>query len=151
LFDKNKLSILNFHSLTGVGYKNAKGSNFASIAEFLHSKIDLDFFCCDANEPKIDSFESDKLEFWEHNGRGRFASLIFGNDKVHQLIDAVTSSPEIFKELPVSYYTRNIPRRYDHIYRSDKWTTKKLIFDYDNSKSANSDHAILVGDFEERQ
>lgn len=73
------------------------------------------------------------------------------NNKVHQLIDAVTSSPEIFKELPVSYYTRNIPRRYDYIYKSDKWTTKNLIFDYDNSKSASSDHAILVGDFEERQ
>lgn len=35
---------LNFHSLTGVDYYKAKSSNFASIADFLHSE-DLDFFC----------------------------------------------------------------------------------------------------------
>jgi len=150
LFDNEKLAILNFHSLTGVGYKNAKGSNFASIAEFLHLNNDLDFFCCDANEPKIDSFDSDKLEFWEHKGRGRFASLIFGGNKVHHLNDTVTSNTKIFKELPVSYYARKVARRYDHIYKSDRWNTKELRYDYDNSKLASSDHSIIIGDFEQK-
>ena len=144
--NNKKVSILNFHSLTGVGYKNAKGSNFASIAEFLQKTDDLDFFCCDANEPKTDSFNLDELEFWDPKGRGKYASLIFGNNKVHKLVDPVVSE-NIFKELPVSYYTAGTPRRYDYIFKASKWKTESLNFYYEDSKNASSDHSIVVGVF----
>lgn len=144
--NNKKVSILNFHSLTGVGYKNAKGSNFASIAEFLQKTDDLDFFCCDANEPKTDSFNLDELEFWDPKGRGKYASLIFGNNKVHKLVDPVVSE-NIFKELPVSYYTAGTPRRYDYIFKASKWKTESFNFYYEDSKKASSDHAIVIGLF----
>ena len=145
-FDQKSVSILNFHSLTGVGYKNAKGSNFASIAEFLQKKTDLDFFCCDANEPRTDSFISDEIEFWDAKGRGKFASLIFGNNKVHHLVDPVKTD-KIFEELPVSYYTGGNPRRYDYIFKSPTWITEGFNFYYKDSIKASSDHAMVVGSF----
>ena len=156
LYSKLKLkgrdiSILNFHSLTGVGYKNAKGNNFASIAEFLHTTKDLDFFCCDANEPNIDSFDINEVEFWWPKGNGKFASLIFGNNKVHHLKDPVHISPNFFEKLPVSYFTGNTPRRYDYIYISDNWITKSFKFYYEESKIASSDHAIVIGKFKEER
>ena len=144
--NNKKVSILNFHSLTGVSYKNAKGSNFASIAEFLQKTDDLDFFCCDANEPKTDSFNLDELEFWQPKGRGKYASLIFGNNSVHELTDPVKTE-NIFKELPVSYYSAGIARRYDYIYKAFKWKTEGINFYYEDSKNASSDHSIVVGVF----
>ncbi len=55
-FEKKEINVLNFHSLTGVGYKRGKSSQFASIAEYLN-QYDIDFFCCHANEAKTDSIK----------------------------------------------------------------------------------------------
>jgi hypothetical protein len=63
MFDGRMLSILNFHSLTGVDYKKAKFSNFATIAEYIVENPELDFFICDANEPKTDGLDDEKLAF----------------------------------------------------------------------------------------
>ena len=147
ILNNEDISILNFHSLTGVGYKNAKASNFASIAEFLSLNPHLDFFCCDANEPKTDSFDVNELEFWDEKGRGKFANLIFGTDKVHNLTDPVQASKNLFEELPVSYYTGVNPRRYDYIFNLGDWTAESFNFYYKDSKKASSDHAIVIGVF----
>ena len=139
------VSLLNFHSITGVGYKKAKGANFASIAEFLHKTVDLDFFCCDANEPQVDSFDVDEMKFWKTNSKE--ASLIFGNDKVHHLTDPVQTDPLFFFFFSFSHITGKNKRRYDFIYRSDRWSTNRLDFYYDESIEATSDHAMVVGQF----
>ena len=120
------VSILNFHSITGVGYKKAKGANFASIAEFLHTTTDLDFFCCDANEPQVDSFDVNDVKFWKANRKE--ASLIFGKNKVHHLCDPVQTDSLLFDTLPFSYMTGKSARRYDFIYKSDRWKTMRLDF-----------------------
>lgn len=140
------VSLLNFHSITGVGYNKAKGANFASIAEFLHETIDLDFFCCDANEPQVDSFDVNDVKFWKENRKE--ASLIFGKNKVHHLCDPVQTDPLLFDTLPFSYMTGKTARRYDFIYRSDRWRTNRLEFYYDKSIEASSDHAMVAGQFE---
>lgn len=139
------VSLLNFHSITGVGYKKAKGANFVSIAEFLHQTVDLDFFCCDANEPQVDSFDACEMKFWKMNSKE--ASLIFGKEKVHHLTDPVQTDPLLFDVLPFSYITGKNRRRYDFIYRSGRWTTKRFDFYYDESIEASSDHAMVVGRF----
>lgn len=148
LFKQIKVQILNFHSLTGVGYKKAKSSNFASIAEFLHDENNLDFFCCDANEPKVDSFEIEKLEFW--NKGKPSVSLIFSSNKVHMLKDPVKSKRDQFDKLPYSYKTGKTFRRYDYIFKSEKWITKKITYLYDESIQASSDHAMVIGKFTKR-
>ncbi len=139
------VSLLNFHSITGVGYKKAKGANFASIAEFLHECVDLDFFCCDANEPQLDSFDVDEMKFWKTNSKE--ASLIFGKNKVHHLTDPVQTDTLLFETLPFSHITGKNPRRYDYIYRSDRWTTRSFNYYYSESIEATSDHAMVVGVF----
>ena len=147
--DGESVSLLNFHSITGVSYNKAKGANFASIAEFLHEMVDLDFFCCDANEPQVDSFDVNDVKFWNTNSRE--TSLIFGADKVHHLSDPVQTDFQLFETLPFSYMTGKTPRRYDFIYKSDKWKTKRFNFYYDESIEASSDHAIVVGLFNKVQ
>ena len=139
------ISLFNFHSITGVSYKKAKGANFASIAEFLHERIDLDFLCCDANEPQVDSFDMNDVKFWKTNSKE--ASLIFGKEKVHHLKDPVQTDPLFFDTLPFSHITGKNKRRYDFIYRSDRWSTNRLDFYYDESIEATSDHAMVVGLF----
>ncbi len=49
-FENDLVSIINFHSLTGAGYKKGKDSNFAAIADYLQENdSQIDFFTCDAN------------------------------------------------------------------------------------------------------
>jgi hypothetical protein len=159
LFSKFKylddsLFILNFHSLTGVDYKKAKSSNFASIAGFMeqNDKI-LDFACFDANEPEIDSMEEDNLKFWDNRDKGYNASLILGKNKVHGLEDSyvrflknnniqIETNP-----LTISHKAGANMRRYDYILNSKKWHPNYIDYPYASSLIASSDHSIVVGDF----
>jgi len=140
------VNILNFHSLTGVGYKRAKSSNFASIAEYLNIN-ELDFFCCDANEPKTDDFEISYLEFWDNGDKGRYPSLIFGENKVHNLKDSFRYIKEPSDKLPISYKTGKTYRRYDMIFNSGNWKVESLEYKYNESIEASSDHALVIGKF----
>jgi hypothetical protein len=154
LFEDKDVSILNFHSLTGVDYKKAKSSNFASIADFIaeHSGR-LDFFTCDANEPKTDSLDDEKIEFWDNRDKGYNAGLIFGKNKVHSLDDAykvhieknkldISASP-----LAVSHINGGSRRRYDYIYCSTDWNVHLVEYPYEESVNASSDHSMVIGDF----
>lgn len=79
------ISNLNFHSLTGVDYKKAKSSNFASIASFL-SENNVDIISCDANEPKIDSFNDDEIECFDNRDKGKMANLPYHSPNKNQVI-----------------------------------------------------------------
>ena len=139
-----------FHSLTGVDYKKAKSSNFASIATFLASNGDIDFFSCDANEPKKDSIHDGQLEFYDNRDKGRNASLLFGKDKVHGLTDSYKEcSKRTVRNLSdgFTYITGKVRRRYDHVYHNPKW---KVVFAeslYQESTEASSDHAMVICDY----
>lgn len=146
-FEGETIKVLNFHSLTGVGYKKGKSSAFASIAEYLH-QANLDFFCCDANEPKIDSFQIENLEFWDNGDKGKYPSMIFGKDKVHNMNDTFHSIKGNFQELPVSYRTGKTFRRYDFIFHSSEWKVTKLVYSYEKSIQATSDHALVLSQYE---
>lgn len=147
-----KVRTLNFHSLTGVDYKKAKSSNFASLADFLESE-EIDFLCCDANEPKVDSLRWDEVEFFDNRDKGRCAAMIFGCDSRHGLLDSykthlrgtgveVKTSP-----LATSYLVAGRPQRYDHIFHAPRWQVEAMRYDYDSAVRASSDHAIVVADF----
>lgn len=145
-FENKEIGVLNFHSLTGVGYKRGKSSQFASIAEYLNDN-DIDFFCCDANEPKTDSFELSQLEFWNNGDKGKYPSLIFGLGKVHELEDSLRSVKNKPARLPVSHKTGNIFRRYDFIFKSQNWIVKDLEYEYSKAIEATSDHALVIGKY----
>jgi len=142
------IKILNFHSLTGVGYKRGKATHFASIAEFLESNS-IDFFACDANEPKSDSFNIGDLEFWDNGNKGKYPSLIFGLNKVHDLEDSINSIQNRFDKLPISHKTGNSFRRYDFIFKSEKWEVRSLDYLYEEAIKATSDHALVIGKYKQ--
>lgn len=145
-FGGEEIHILSFHSLTGVGYKRGKSSQFASIAEYLYDNK-VDFFCCDANEPSNDSFEISELEFWDNGDKGKYPSLLFGEEKVHRLEDSLYSVKDRLTELPISHRTGKTLRRYDFIYKSRDWKVEKLEYDYDGGVEATSDHALVIGNY----
>jgi len=153
-FNGKLIRCLNFHSLTGVDYKKAKSSNFASIADHLTNK-EFDFFACDANEPKNDSIYPESIEFFDNRDKGRCAKLIFGSPPVHALSDALKTklinlnSHILDSPLAVSHKTGGKPRRYDHIYHNEKWSVIDILYDYESAIEASSDHAIVIGDFNE--
>ena len=151
-----------FHSLTGVGYRKAKASNFASIADYLQLHgAELDFLCFDANEPKHDSMEPDKLEFslLSDKGKVKKLALIMGSQKVHRLSDSyveyLKSKGEVVTRDPlaVSYKTgtpkkKQVEKRYDYIMQSRRWQVKNCEYPYKESVAASSDHAAVIADFE---
>jgi len=147
-----KVRTINFHSLTGVDYKKAKSSNFASIADFVESEI-IDFLCCDANEPKTDSMLEAEVEFFDNRDKGRCAAMLFGCDARHGLLDSYkthlrsTGAEVKTSPLATSYLVAGRPRRYDHIFHSPRWQVEAMSYDYDSAIRASSDHAVVVADF----
>jgi len=152
-FEDVNITFLSFHSITGCDYKKAKSSNFASIADFIHNN-NLDFFTCDANEPKVDSINDKDIVFFDSKDKGKNAALIFGEDKVHSLSDAYKSYllnnrlDTNQEPLATSHKVSNrIPKRYDHMYYSNRWKVKIVRYPFDRSIKATSDHSAIIGDF----
>jgi len=149
------IRVVAFHSLTGVGYRKAKASNFASIADYLQEhRAELDFLCFDANEPQHDSMDVNKLVFWP---RGKTATLIMGSEKVHDLSDSYVEHlrstghiDNVQDPFTVSHVTRGTPRRYDYIMHSRRWTVVNCSYPYAESVAATSDHSAVIADFELR-
>lgn len=148
------VTILNFHSITGVDYKKAKSSNFATIADFMEENDSvIDFACFDANEPMVDSMDYNEIECWDNRDKGYNAGLILGKNKVHNLNDSyvtyLTRKGHVVKANPiiVSHKTGSNERRYDYIFSSDRWTPEFVSYQYEESIKATSDHSIVIGDF----
>ena len=152
-FKNVSVNNLNFHSLTGVDYKKAKSSNFSSIADFIQEE-NLDFFTCDANEPKTDSLNDDDIVFFDNKDKGINAGLIFGANKVHHLKDAFkihlknNNQKTNAEPLAISHIiSKKFNRRYDHIYCNSNWQPKIVTYPYNDSIMASSDHSAVIGDF----
>ena len=152
--ENTPLRILNFHSLTGVGYRHAKSSNFSSIADYLHA-FPVDIFSCDANEPNIDALDIEDMVFFDNGDKGKCASLVFGRDKVHELNDVWrthTHATGLFlnlesQELPISYAINSkLLKRYDFIYAAKHFQPIAINYLYNTSILASSDHAMVVAD-----
>ena len=151
-FKGTHVNSFHFHSLTGVDYKKAKSSNFASIADFIQSE-NIDFFTCDANEPKIDSLDNESIKFFDNKDKGVNAGLIFGGNKIHDLNDALKVYLKGMRKntneepLAVSHIiSKRFKRRYDHIYCSDSWLPNKVVYPYNDSINATTDHSAVIAD-----
>ena len=151
-----KIKIFSFHSITGCDYKKAKSSNFASIADFIELN-NFDFITFDANEPKVDVLDENKLEFYDNKDKGKNAGLILGANRVHTLNDSLRAwhlQNNIFNEndpLSISFKTKTESKRYDYIYYEPSlWKIINIKYDYDNAVKAESDHAIIISEYEEK-
>jgi len=141
----DKIMNLNFHSLTGVDYKKAKSSNFASIASFIYdNKIDI--MSCDANEPSVDSIKDDDIIFFDNRDKGKMASLLFGKDKIHDLVDSYKEFARLHLmeiENGYTHVTGGKKKRYDFIYCQKDWKILYSEANYQESIKHTSDHALL--------
>jgi len=153
-FEGRDISVMNFQSLSGADYKKAKSSQYTALADFMGSRY-LDFFSCDANEPRIDALDENKVTFFDHGDAGKSAGLILGKTKVHQLSDAYKrylmdkgNSDNLDSPLAISHIaSKHQPRRSDHIFAADKWTVDSLSYPYGASIKASSDHSAVIGEF----
>jgi hypothetical protein len=144
------IGVLNFHSLTGKSYKNAKASNFASIASFIHDQESkIDFMCFDANEPFRDYQDWSKVEYYDNGDKGKNASLILGQNRVHGLHDALRSHHEnkkiIIEDEPLMKSHKT--KRFDYIFHSPKWHVDSIDYPMAESLKATSDHSLVNGIF----
>ncbi len=151
-FGDVSIKSLNFHSLTGVGYKHGKASNFASIADFM-AENKMDFFSCDANEPMVDSIEIGDVRFFDNGDNGRCAALLFGSDRIHALDDVwrrfALTQGDFPGTPPISYIiNQKVKKRYDFIYSTSQFSTMEVQYLLEVSLLATSDHALVIADFE---
>lgn len=155
------IRVVAFHSLTGSGYGELKVSNFGLIAEYLRlHRNELDFLYFDANEPRRDSMDADKLVFWPHGEvTVKKAGLIMGSQKVHDLsdsyVDYLRSKGKVVTRDPltVSYKTgtpkkKQVEKRYDYVMQSRRWRVTNCEYPYEESVAATADHSAVIADFE---
>lgn len=139
------LNNLTFHSLTGVDYKKAKSSNFASIASFI-DKQSIDIMTCDANEPQVDTINDEGIVFFNNRDKGKMASLLFGGNKIHDLRDTYKHYSILHSQPLEAGYTHITginKKRYDHIYCRSTWNILSSMVSYSESITASSDHGLL--------
>lgn len=144
--------VLGAHALTGVDYKCAKADQFLALAEHLDSdelKSCPRILALDANEPKVDSLDPTKVEFFATNGPG--AARLLGAEATHGLEDALRRWWP--KDHPVpstgplaTSHVTGSNRRYDQCFVSEQWQVEGCEYRYQDAVEAGSDHALLVVD-----
>ena len=153
--NEHKITIMGLHSVTGVDYKKTKSVQFFSFAEAVNT-FKPDFVMFDANEPKIDHPDIEKIEFASNRDKGKGAKTFFDEMNKNDLQDAyrmVSDSKTI--PLTVSYKTNksskaikdNFNKRYDHVFvNTNKYSVDSVSYLYDEAIGAGSDHAMVICD-----
>ncbi|MRH41571.1 hypothetical protein GH741_02650 [Aquibacillus halophilus] len=173
--DNFTFKLICFHSLTGVGYKKAKTTQYVGIAEYLHLHRDIPMICCfDANEPAVDHYDIEKVKFFNQAGdKGMGAALIMSSNPLHNMRDSyrtwLVENMDVFNEIkdkqqaaqdektlkyiPLTtshIINKKYHKRYDYIFNSSNFNVKNVQYRLDESLKAGSDHAMVVTDYEIR-
>lgn len=145
-----EIKVLGIHSLTECGYYQAKSIQYDSVVEFMED-FDPDIICIDANEPEVDSYDVEKMEFHE-NGSG--ARGFFYTTKRKGLVDAYVKANSITeceagKCLAVSHSVGGkCEVRYDFVFIRDTMPIHSCNYFYEESLEAESDHALILAELE---
>ena len=141
-----KIKILGLHSITGCSYQSAKSVQFDTFTEFIDD-YQPDIIGMDANEPNVDSYDIDKMVFYDKNGAG--AKTFFNKIKELRMLDAFVTANNITtceegKCLVVSHNVRRRGSvRYDFLYVNKDLEIIKCNYDYEGALKAGSDHALI--------
>jgi exonuclease III len=141
-------SLFGLHSVTGVDYKKAKSVQYFTFAESVQT-YKPDFVMIDANEPKIDHPEIDKIEFFHNKDKGKGVKTFFSELLNNGLADSFRSiSKSNTIPLTVSHkVNKKFDRRYDYIFVNiNKYDIKNVEYIYDEAIEVGSDHAIVICD-----
>lgn len=153
--DSENISLMGLHSITGVDYKKAKSIQFFSFAEAVNT-IKPDFVLFDANEPKIDHPDINKIEFYSNKDNGKGAKTFYDEMNKNDLYDVYRMiSDNNTIPLAVSYKTNkiskaindNFQKRYDYIFANTvKYRIDSAYYLFDEAIEAGSDHAMIICD-----
>ena len=143
------IKILGLHSITGCDYKKAKSIQFHSFAEII-DEYKPDIVGIDANEPKIDNYDIEKMDFFDNKDKGEGARLFVKTLVENNLVDSFGIKYDIKKykngePLITSYIINNkINRRYDFIFlNKDKFKSYNVKYNFKDSIEAGSDHSLI--------
>lgn len=143
------MKVLGLHSITGCDHRKAKSIQFYSFAE----TIDIykpDIVGIDANEPRIDNYDVDKMVFFDNKDKGNGAKTFFQTLNENNLIDSLSYKyhKDKFKygvPLAISHkINKKIAKRYDFIFvNKNKLKDFVVKYHYENSINAGSDHSLV--------
>lgn len=147
-YNNKILKLLAIHSITGCGYYKAKSVQYESLAEFVDT-YSPDIIGIDANEPQIDSYDIEKMIFFD-NGNG--AKIFFNTIKQKCLVDTFVKFSDIKNDnslpLTVSHCIKRKGNvRYDFLFSNNDFKIKSCEYKYNEAIAAGSDHALIVADF----
>jgi len=161
-----------FHAPPGVSWGILKPRQAVAIANWLQKVKKPIWFGIDANTPEIDHPNFDETHTHWHTGRRRLKGepgddVLVASSKIHELNDAFRvylsnknkDLNEIIKKSPngplaVSHRTGKRKgfignaRRYDAVWISGHFGVEEVIYLYEESVVAGSDHALVVADLQ---
>lgn len=149
--NNKKIKILGLHSITGCSYQSAKSIQYDTFTEFV-DEYKPDIIGMDANEPKVDSYDLDKMIFYNENGGG--AKTFFKKVKESGMKDAYVVANDITtcEEGKCLMISHNVRRRgvvrYDFLFVDNNISITKCNYDYDGAIKAGSDHALVEADIQ---
>lgn len=154
LFVKAKIGesvfkIIVLHSITGCDHKKAKSLQFYSFAEVIDD-IKPDIVSFDANEPRIDHYDINSMEFFDNKDKGNAAKTFFLTLAENNLIDSYCSNYDVSnfvygKPLVISHILNNkYEKRYDFIFvNKNKFCIESSNYLFSESIEASSDHSLI--------
>ena len=149
LYEGQTYRILSLHSITGCAYSKAKSAQFLSFAEAVES-FHPDIVTTDANEPKIDHYDTAQIEFYDNQDKGLGARTFFSamdsiglKDAFAELYDHNGFVPG--KPLATSIKVRGKGNcRYDFVFANTSLLpVRSCRYLYEEGLAYSSDHAIV--------
>lgn len=146
VYDNKKIKILGLHSITGCSYLRAKSIQYDTFTEFI-DEYKPDIIGMDANEPNVDSYDIDKMTFYDRNGTG--AKNFFKKVKELEMYDAyvVANNITTCKDGKCLTISHNVRRRgavrYDFLFVNKNSLIIECDYNYEDAIMTGSDHALI--------
>lgn len=149
LYEGQIYRILSLHSITGCAYSKAKSAQFLSFAEAVES-FHPDIVTIDANEPKVDHYDTAQIEFYDNQDKGQGARTFFSAMDDIGLKDAFAELYDHRKFVPRMPLATSIKVRgkgncrYDFILTNTSLLpVRSSRYLYEEGLAHTSDHAIV--------
>jgi endonuclease/exonuclease/phosphatase family metal-dependent hydrolase len=156
--DGGSLTVCSFHTPPGASWGEVKPRTLKAIAEWLPRQPPPLIFGIDANCPKTDHPDIQCNEWWWDD-----EPLLLGETRLHQLQDVfrvyLANNPNELAEIvaarpngPLAIsHVRGSRRkmtecRYDFIYSTPDVGVEKVVYVFDDTIRAVSDHALVIAD-----
>lgn len=148
------LRVMGLHSITGISHKRAKSMQFLSFAESV-DEFKPDVIGFDANEPAVDHYDIEQMEFFANHDKGMGARTFFTALQDASLRDSYLTNYDrrsFVKGEPLAtshrFEINGVSKRYDFVFVSKDIVISESNYLYDEAVRAGGDHAMIVCEME---